>query len=122
MGQPVVHFEVLGKDDGKLQDFYTRLFDWKIDATNSMGYGIVDTQADGKGIGGGVGCSPDGSSMVTFYVEVDDLSAYLKKAEGLGGKTIPPPMDIPGMVSLALLADPEGHVVGIVSSTAPPAQ
>ena len=29
MGQPVVHFEVVGKDAGKLRDFYGDLFGWK---------------------------------------------------------------------------------------------
>ena len=32
MGQPVVHFEVIGKDGEKLQRFYGELFDWEIDA------------------------------------------------------------------------------------------
>ena len=32
MGQPVVHFEVVGKDGGKLQ-YYAELFGWNINAT-----------------------------------------------------------------------------------------
>ncbi len=119
MGKPVVHFEVTGKDARKLQDFYAGLFDWKIDADNHMGYGVVDTEANDRGIAGGIASSPDGSSRLTFYVEVEDLDVYLKKAESMGGKTIAPPMDIPGEVSFALLADPEGHVVGIVKDTVP---
>lgn len=39
MGQPVVHFEVIGKDGGRLQSYYSQLFGWKIDAANEMGYG-----------------------------------------------------------------------------------
>ena len=41
MGQPVVHFEVVGKDADKLRDFYSKLFSWQIDANNPMGYGMV---------------------------------------------------------------------------------
>ena len=52
---------------------------------------------------------------VTFYVQVDDLQAYLDKAESLGGKTIMPPMEIPDMVKLAVFSDPEGNVIGIVN-------
>jgi hypothetical protein len=32
----------------------------------------------------------------------------------LGGKTIQPPTSVPGGVTFALFADPEGHVVGLV--------
>ena len=111
MGRPVVHFEVVGKDAGKLQQFYGDLFDWKIDANNPMNYGIVDN--DGNGINGGVGRSPDGSGHVTFYVHVDDINASLQQAESKGGKTVMPRTELP-MVTLALFADPEGNVVGLV--------
>ena len=113
MAQPVVHFEVAGKDAKKLQDFYAKLFDWKIDANNPMEYGMVEA-ADG-GIAGGVGPSPTGAGHVTFYVQVPDLQAALDAAEALGGKTVTPPMDVPGGPSLAHFTDPEGNFVGLVS-------
>ena len=53
--------------------------------------------------------------MVTFYVQVEDPQAALDKAESLGGKTVLPVMTIPDTVTLALFADPEGHVVGLVA-------
>lgn len=113
MACPVVHFEVAGKDAGKLQTFYSQLFDWRVSADNPMGYGIVE-KAEG-GIGGGIAADPEGGDgHVTFYVEVDDPQAYLEKAESLGGKTVVPVTEIPNMVTFALLADPEGHVVGVV--------
>jgi predicted enzyme related to lactoylglutathione lyase len=46
MGQPVVHFEVMGKDVAKLSGFYSELFDWQIDTSNPMGYGLVDREAN----------------------------------------------------------------------------
>lgn len=114
MPNKVVHFEVVGKDGKKLQEFFSGLFGWKIDANNPMSYGIVDT-GDG-GIGGGIAASQDGASMVTFYVEVDDLQAYLTKAEGMGGKTVMPPMAVPGGPEIAVFADPEGHAIGLVKA------
>jgi len=112
MGNPVVHFEVSGKDGKKLQAFYGELFDWKIDADNPMNYGMVDN--GGEGINGGVGQVPDGGDgHVTFYVSVPDINAALKKAEGLGGRTIMPRTEI-DMVTFALFTDPEGHMVGLV--------
>ena len=47
MPNPVVHFEVLGKDGKKSQEFYTNLFGWHLDADNPMSYGIVDTHDEG---------------------------------------------------------------------------
>jgi uncharacterized protein len=113
MASPVVHFEVLGQDAAKLHAFYGELFDWKISADNPMNYGIVEAGGNG-GIGGGIGRSNEGPGHVTFYVQVDDLQGALDRAESLGGKTILPVTEIPDMVTFALLADPEGHVVGIV--------
>src|SRR5206468_8399129 len=112
MANPVVHFEILGKDGAGLQKFYGDLFGWKIDADNPMQYGMVEAAAGG--IGGGVGPTPDGSTQVTVYVQADDLQAALDKAEKLGGKTVMPPSDIPGGPSIAQFTDPEGNLVGLV--------
>ncbi|MGH2669830.1 MAG: VOC family protein [bacterium] len=112
MAGEVTWFEVTGKDGKKLQDFYSKLFEWKIDANNPMSYGMVDAKE--RGIAGGIGAAPDGSTNVTFYVEVDDLQAALDKAEKLGGKTVNPPMDVPGGPTLAHFADPEGNLIGIM--------
>lgn len=112
MADPVVHFEVAGKDAKKLQSFYGDLFGWAIDANNPMDYGMVE--AGPGGIAGGVGPAPDGSGHVTFYVQVPDLQAALDRAEKLGGKIATPPMDVPGGPSIAHLTDPEGNFIGLV--------
>lgn len=114
MANPVVWFEVLGKDGEKLRRFYSDLFGWQIDASGGeMDYGLV--AAGEGGIGGGIGRSPDGGDgLVTFYIEVDDPAAYLEKVGRLGGKTIVPPTEIPAYnLTFAYFADPEGHVVGL---------
>jgi uncharacterized protein len=112
MGHAVVHFEILGPDGEALQRYYADLFGWEIDASNPMKYGMVQPTA--PGIGGGVGPSEEGSALVTFYVDTDDLQASLDKAESLGGKRVQPPTDIPGGPSVAMFADPQGNVIGLV--------
>jgi uncharacterized protein len=122
MGQPVVHFEVIGKDGAKLQSYYSELFGWEIDADNPQHYGVIaregNTNAEGAGIGGGVGPGPEGyDGHVTFYVEVPDVEAALAKAESLGGKRIFGPDKVPGTdVELGQLADPEGHAIGVTKA------
>ena len=121
MGQPVVHFEVIGKDSDKLQSYYAELFGWEINSDNPMNYGIVqrdgNISADGIGIGGGVGAAPEGyPGHVTFYIEVPDVEAALAKAESLGGTRMMGPEKVMDQVELGLFTDPEGHVIGVVKS------
>src|SRR5436190_1704354 len=103
IGQPVVHFEVVGRDGAKLRDYYAQLFGWEIQADNPMGYGLVaredNVNADGIGIGGGVGGGPEGyDGHVTFYVEVPDVEAALAQAESLGGtRMMGPEEPMPGL-------------------------
>ena len=122
MGQPVVHFEVVGKDGEKLRDYYSELFGWDIDADNEMNYGVIqrddNTTADGVGIGGGVAGGPEGyEGHVTFYVEVPDVEEALSKAESLGGSRVMGPETIMGRMVLGQLTDPEGHVIGLIQSS-----
>ena len=120
MGQPVVHFEIVGKDSQKLHEFYATMFDWKINADNPSRYGIVDREdnlsPEGIGIGGGIAGYENVDGHVTFYVGVDDVEAALVKAESLGGtRVMGPESPIPGTV-IGLFTDVEGHLVGVVSS------
>ena len=97
MGQPVVHFEVLGKDGDKLRAYYSDLFGWEFeDAPGPMDYGVVHREGnmsdDGLGISGGVGGVEGSAGHVTFYVGVPDVEAALTKAESLGGKRTASPI------------------------------
>jgi predicted enzyme related to lactoylglutathione lyase len=119
MGRPVVHFEVMGRDAQKLCGFYGELFGWQIDAENPMGYGVVardgNTNADGAGIGGGIGALPEGMpGHVTFYVEVPDVEAALQAAERLGATRLMGPEQPMEGLEIAMFADPEGHPIGLV--------
>jgi uncharacterized protein len=120
MGQPVVHFEVIGKDGDRLRSYYSELFGWEIDANNEMKYGIVqregNTNADGIGIGGGIGGPgpEDYPGHVTFYVEVPDIEAALAKAESLGGTRVMGPDKVTPELEIGLFTDPEGHVIGVM--------
>lgn len=86
MGKPVVHFEITGTNTKSLSAFYSELFDWKVNHFEEMNYGMVDTGQEGK-IAGGIGGSDDPNAHgVVIYIEVDDLQAYLDKAESLGAR------------------------------------
>ena len=121
MANSVLWFEVMGKDGSALRNFYSELFGWKIsagDPTSGFDYGLIEPGYGG--LPGGIGSSPDCSSgHATFYVEVDDPTVVLDRAEKLGGKRVTPETQIPGMrVRLAYFADPEGHVIGLSNGAA----
>ncbi|RME27066.1 MAG: VOC family protein [Candidatus Zixiibacteriota bacterium] len=115
MPKPVVHFEICGSDYQKTKQFYGELFEWSPQEWDGGGmpYGMVEAAGD-RAIGGGL-MATDGKfpTYVTFYVQVDDLQAYLDKAEKLGGKTIMPPTPIPGVGASAMFADPDGNMIGL---------
>src|ERR1700684_1095694 len=65
MGQPVVHFEILGSDPARLRSYYGEVFGWTFSVGDTVpetvskpgSYGFVDatTNGDGTGPNGGVG-------------------------------------------------------------------
>lgn len=137
MGQPVVHFEIEGRDGPELQRFYSKLFNWSItvDPDNPAYYGIVDRDenltAAGAGIGGAVSSVPEQPSTtwrgsrrdqgysghVTVYVEVPDVEAALKHAEALGGSRMQGPDPLWPGTETGKLADPEGHLIGVITAS-----
>ena len=112
MSNPVMWFEVEGKDAKKLQDFYSKAFGWEIDADNPMNYGMVQAK---EGIPGGVGPNSDGA-RVTIYIQVADLQEALDAVEKAGGKTVNPPMQVPNGPELAHFSDPEGNFIGLLKA------
>ena len=115
MGQPVVHFEVMGKDPDKLRSYFGELFGWEFgESMGPMDYAMVE---NAEGIAGGIGGVPEGySGHVTFYVQVPDVEATLAQAESLGGARMMGPDEVPGVgIVIGLFTDPDGHTIGVMS-------
>ena len=112
MTAQVIHVEVVGKDGAALQKFYGDVFGWQLDTNNPGGYGMY--RQDG-GLTGGIGPSTDGGpGHVTFYVHSDDPQGILDKVTASGGRILMPLTEVAPETTVALFADPEGHVVGIM--------
>jgi uncharacterized protein len=119
MPHAVVHFEIGGQAEDQLADFYVSLLGWQLNPVPAAGYTLVDT-GGGSGINGGIGERPEGQSSVTFYIESDDLQAMLDKINLLGGKTVTPITELPGMATYAMFEDLDGLVIGLVLATGEP--
>jgi len=55
MGKPVIHWEFWSLDPARVSDFYSSVFDWKIQDMPEINYRIVDTggfsDPDGRVLG-----------------------------------------------------------------------
>ena len=124
VGQPVVHFEIIGEDPEGLQTFYRDLFQWEFDTSvpvaegvsEAGSYGFIDryTTEDGTGIRGGVGGGSGHAAHTIFYVGVPSVEAALSEAERLGGTRLLGPEGNPGTdLVIGHFRDPEGNVIGV---------
>jgi len=116
MGAPVAYFEIVSPNAERIRTFYTQLFGWATVDIGDPTYTMIDTGAGADAIGGGIGSpqrktDPAGTKI---YMRVDDLQSYVDRAEQLGGRTVVSPTPLPGdFGSFAVLADPDGQLVGL---------
>jgi uncharacterized protein len=121
MGQPVVHFEIIGQQPDELRSFYGELFGWTFDVGDTVAesvsapgsYGFVDASTTPGGINGGVGGGDGYERRALFYVGVPDVEAALVEAERLGGVRRMGPEGQPGTLVVGQFTDPEGNLVGV---------
>jgi predicted enzyme related to lactoylglutathione lyase len=123
MPQPVVHFEVIGKDPERLRSYFGELFGWEFstpspvaqEVSDPESYGFLDllTTEDGTGLRGGVGGGPGYASHAVFYVGVPDVEAALQRAESLGGARVMGPATSPSGLVVGHFTDPEGTLMGV---------
>ncbi|MBC8091473.1 MAG: VOC family protein [Pseudonocardia sp.] len=119
MGQPVVHFEVIGTDPEKLRSYYRDLFGWEFDTNSPVSPKISHageyryTTSDGTGICGGVGGGAGYDPHTIFYIGVPDVETALQQAESLGGTRRMGPETNPAGLVVGHFTDPEGHLIGV---------
>jgi len=122
MGQPVVHFEIIGSDPQRLRDYYGELFGWRFDlggdaAPAVSGPGDYGFTQPAGGIPGGVGGGAGYERRTLLYVGVADVEAALRQAERLGGTRVSGPHDNPaGTLRVGFFTDPEGHLIGLAAA------
>ena len=117
MANPVTHFQIIAKDPDGVASFYGRLFGWKVDARNALGYRRIST-GNGRGIDGGIWpAPPEAGTFVQLFVEVEDIDETLRRASELGGRVIVPKSTLPDGDTMAVMIDPSGLSVALVASS-----
>jgi uncharacterized protein len=101
------HVELNTTDVKKAKDFYTKLFDWKLDEMPGGDYTMIRPSA---GPGGGMMKNPvpGAPSFWLTYVSVDDIQAATKKAQSLGAEVMRDVTEIPNYGWFSVIADPTG--------------
>jgi predicted enzyme related to lactoylglutathione lyase len=115
----VCHFEIPADDVERAQKFYRELFGWQIEkftGPTPMEYWSITTGA-AKGqeamLGGGMMKRQAPQQLITIYIEVPSVDAYVDKVEKLGGRVCFPKTAVPGMGYFAVCLDPENNGFGI---------
>jgi predicted enzyme related to lactoylglutathione lyase len=98
--------------------FYGNLFGWEFEAfpMNEMTYHVI--RSGSEETGGIMPIPPQAEGHPPtwgIYITVDDVDATAKRAEELGGKIHLPPTDIPGVGRFAVLEDPQGAFISIIT-------
>ena len=112
MAAQVIHVEVTGSDGDALQRFYRDVFGWNLDTNNPGGYGMYRQD---NGITGGIGAAGNGQPP-----RRQALRPHRQPPGGVGQgrgrwrKGTAAPDRGRGRTTIALFADPEGHIVGIM--------
>jgi predicted enzyme related to lactoylglutathione lyase len=117
MANPVMWFEIMGRDSAGLQRFYREVFAWKMTPpVKEMGnYSMLERPE--TGIGGGFG---EGDPRVSVYVETADPQRFVDKAVAAGATVLMPVTQITPTTTIAMLMDPAGNTFGVMKP--PPAQ
>lgn len=122
MGNPVVHFELIGPDPALLRDFYAQMFGWDAPAgapvaeriSKQSEYSFIRPSDDASPAAGGIGGGSGYGNHAIFYVGVPHVNQALAKAETLGAEIVlSPQRNEGGEVTVAHFRDPAGNLVGV---------
>jgi uncharacterized protein len=122
MGNPVVHFELIGPDPARLRLFYSQLFGWdgaagapvaeRISVTTE--YSFITPAPDAPPAAGGIGGGSGFESRAIFYVGVPNVADALARAQTLGATVVlTPQRNEGGRITVAHFGDPAGNLVGL---------
>jgi uncharacterized protein len=115
MSHPIIHAEIRSQDPDATRAFLAGLFGWKVASEGGFpGYTFMDTGAQ-EGPATAISPLQGAEDEVLFFVSVEDIAATLARAEELGGSIVQPVQEVPG-VSFGVLADAQGHKIGVAAN------
>ncbi|MBD2354242.1 VOC family protein [Tolypothrix sp. FACHB-123] len=113
--------ELLTNNTTAAKEFYSQLFGWTM-KDQPIPEGVYTVlKAAHQEVGGMMKMPEDKSDIAPYwgvYVTVNDVDATAKQVEELGGKVCFAPMDIPDVGRFAMIQDPQGAILSVISYNA----
>ena len=115
MANPFVHVELHTNDLQRAKDFYSKLFDWKLQDAPMPGGGTYTLINVDSGTGGGMTTNqaPGAPPHWMAYVGVDDVRASTKKARDLGAKVVVDVLEVADYGTMSVIVDPTGATLAM---------
>ncbi len=107
--------ELRTKDVAKAKAFYTDVIGWETEEMPMPDGAYTVVKANGAPIGGLTSHGADGGPAWATYVTVDNVDDRVAKATAAGGSVIVPPTDIPGVGRMAMVVDPVGAPINLIT-------
>ena len=114
--------ELMTTDPDAALAFYTALFGWTVETMPMPDGPYHVVKADGTAVGGVMKLPEHAGPMPPCwgsYVTVNDVDATCAQAAALGGKVVFGPMDVPSVGRLAVIVDPQGAAISVMTYAAP---
>lgn len=115
-----IWYELMTPDVAGAKAFYGEVVGWTAQDMPMPDMTYTLLQVDGNGVAGAMPLTPETAAQGvppnwTAYVAVDDADETAAKAASLGGKVMQQPLDIPGVGRFAIIADPTGAVIAVMT-------
>ena len=110
--------ELMTSDVAGAKAFYGELFGWEMRDEQMPELTYTLLKIGDREVGGMMALPPDVQGAPPAwgtYVTVDDIDHQVTRAEQLGGKVILPPRDIPNVGRFAVISDPQGAMLTMIT-------
>ncbi len=110
--------ELMTTDVSAAKQFYREALGWDLQDLNNPGMAYTIARKGTREVAGIMSMPKDSQSMAPSwgsYVTVDDVDARVARVKSLGGKLCVPPQDIPNVGRFAVIADPQGAMLAMIT-------
>ena len=98
--------------------FYHEALGWDLEDMSNIGMAYTIAKQGGREVAGIMTIPDDAKGMPPAwgsYVTVDNVDARVERIQSLGGKLCHGPFDIPNVGRIAVITDPQGAMLSMIS-------
>lgn len=110
--------ELMTTDITAAKKFYREALGWELQDQNNPGMAYTIAKKGAREVAGIMGIPADSPGLPPSwgsYVTVDDVDARVARVQALGGSLCVPPRDIPDVGRFAVIADPQGAMLAMIT-------